>query len=66
VLYGAAESIGGLVRRIKAEWPGPDAPIVVGTGGLAETLKPHCSEIERVEPHLTLIGLRMAYEILRR
>ena len=66
VLYGAAESIGGLVRRIKAEWPGADVPIVVATGGLATTLEPHCPQIERVEPHLTLIGLRMAYEILRR
>ena len=66
VLYGAAESIDGLVRRIMAEWPGPDVPLVVATGGLAETLRPYCSRIERVEPHLTLIGLRMAYEILRR
>lgn len=66
VLYGAAESIDGIVRRIMAEWPNPSVPMVVATGGLAGTLRPHCSSIERVEPHLTLIGLRMAYEILRR
>lgn len=66
VLYGAAESIDGIVRRIMAEWPNPSVPMVVATGGLAETLRPHCSSIERVEPHLTLVGLRMAYEILRR
>jgi type III pantothenate kinase len=64
VLYGAAESIDGIVRRIKREWPRSEAPLVVATGGLAETLKPHCAELERVEPHLTLQGLRMAYDVL--
>ena len=66
VLYGAAESIDGIVRRIMAEWPGAEAPLVVATGGLAATLEPFCARIERVEPHLTLIGLRLAYGILRR
>jgi type III pantothenate kinase len=60
VLYGAAESVGGLVRRIRAEWPGAGMPVVVATGGLAEVIAPHVPEIERVEPHLTLIGLRIA------
>jgi type III pantothenate kinase len=32
VLYGAADSIDGLVRRIKKEWTGAD-PIVIATGG---------------------------------
>jgi type III pantothenate kinase len=64
VLYGASESVDGIVRRIKREWPRPTAPFVVATGGLAETLKPHCAELELVEPHLTLQGLRMAHEIL--
>ena len=65
VLYGAAESIDGLVERIMGEWPRPVAPLVVATGGLAETLRPFCNRIQRVEPHLTLIGLRMAYALLR-
>jgi type III pantothenate kinase len=60
VLYGAAESVGGLVRRIRAEWPRSGTPLVVATGGLAEVIAPHVPEIERVEPHLTLIGLRAA------
>ena len=64
VLIGAAESIDGIVRRIKAEWPTKDAPLVIATGGLAETLRPHCRELERVEPHLTLEGLRLAFDLL--
>jgi type III pantothenate kinase len=64
VVYGASESIDGIVRRIKAEWPRPDVPIVIATGGLAESLRPFCSEIEQVDPYLTLRGLRIAYELL--
>lgn len=64
VMLGAAESIDGLVRRIKGEWPTRTAPKVVATGGLAEVLAPLCSQIELVEPHLTLHGLRMAFEIV--
>lgn len=63
VMYGAAESIDGLVRRIKGEWPRPEVPLVVATGGLAPVLKPLCHEIDRVEPYLTLIGLRLAHEL---
>ena len=64
VMLGAAESIDGLVRRIKREWPTPTVPKVVATGGLAEVLAPLCSEIELVEAHLTLHGLRMAFAIV--
>jgi type III pantothenate kinase len=60
VVLGTADAVDGLVRRIKAEWPGEDTPHVVATGGLAETIAPLCQEIEVVEPHLTLLGLRHA------
>ncbi len=66
IVFGAADSIDGIVRRIKAEWPGDATPFVVATGGLAETLIPYCQELERVEPFLTLHGLRMAHEHLTR
>ena len=62
VVFGAADSIDGIVRRIRGEWPNAATPLVVATGGLAETLKPYCRELERVEPFLTLHGLRMAYD----
>ena len=64
VMFGAAESIDGIVRRIKREWPAGRVPYVVATGGLAETLAPLSSELERVEPFLTLIGLRLCWELL--
>ena len=64
VMLGAAESIDGLVRRIKREWPTRTTPKVVATGGLAEVLAPLCSEVDLVEPHLTLHGLRMAFEVV--
>lgn len=64
VIFGAAEAIDGLVRRLKAEWPGTMEPLVVATGGLAEVLRPHCHSFDRVEPELTLHGLRLAYALL--
>ncbi|HYW31996.1 MAG TPA: type III pantothenate kinase [Gemmatimonas sp.] len=64
VLFGAADAIDGIVRRIKAEWPRPEVPLVVATGGLAETLQAWCTEFDHVEPHLTLRGLQMAHVLL--
>ena len=60
VLYGAADGADGIVRRIKAEWPRTTAPYVVATGGLADLVAPLSKEIEKVEPHLTLTGIRLA------
>ena len=64
VMYGAADSIDGLVRRIKAEWPRPGTPLVIGTGGLSETFEPLCKEIDQIDPYLTLRGLQLAYDLL--
>jgi type III pantothenate kinase len=64
VVFGTADAVDGIVRRIKREWPTPRTPLVVATGGLAPMIHPHCSEVERVEPDLTLVGLRMAYELI--
>jgi|SRR5690348_5853770 len=61
VMFGQAEAIDGIVRRIKESWPRPQEPLVIATGGLAETFRALCREFDRVEPYLTLIGLRMAY-----
>lgn len=63
VLYGAATSIDGLVRLILEEWQ-PESPLVIATGGLAETLRPFCESLEVVDPFFTLKGVRLAYEIL--
>jgi type III pantothenate kinase len=65
VMFGAAESIDGIVRRIKAEWPTRDIPIVIGTGGLAETFAPLCASFDEVDPYLTLYGLSLAFALLK-
>lgn len=64
VMFGAVDSIDGIVRRIKAEWPTPREPMVIATGGLAELVAPLCTEVDLVEPYLTLEGLRLAHELL--
>jgi type III pantothenate kinase len=64
VMYGAADQIDGLVRRIKGEWPRKNTPLVVATGGLAEMFEPLCRELEEVDPFLTLRGLEMAFRLM--
>ena len=61
VMFGQAEAIDGIVRRIRAEWPGGRRPLCVATGGLADLFKPLCTSFDRVEPYLTLNGLHLAY-----
>ena len=64
VLYGAADSVDGLVRRIKQEWSAA-SPVVIATGGLAEALQPYCESFDEVDPLLTLKGVRMGYDLLK-
>jgi type III pantothenate kinase len=60
VLFGAADAVDGMVRRINAEWPGRQKPRVVATGGLAGVIAPLTATIELTDPDLTLRGLRIA------
>ena len=64
VVLGSAEAIDGLVRRIKKAWPREGVPLVIGTGGLAASFKEICSELEVIDPNLTLQGLAMAHALL--
>ncbi|HEX9311092.1 MAG TPA: type III pantothenate kinase [Gemmatimonadaceae bacterium] len=64
VLYGAVDSIDGIVRRIKKEWPSKSQPIVIATGGMAEAIRPYSTELELVDPFLTLKGIRIGYDLL--
>jgi type III pantothenate kinase len=63
VLYGAADSIDGLVGRIKKAWAVPN-PLVIATGGYAEILRPYCQSFDVVDAFLTLQGVRLGYELL--
>ncbi len=64
ILYGFAGQVDGLVRRIsKVLAPeDPDSVEVIATGGLASLLIEHCETVDRHEPDLTLLGLRLVYE----
>ena len=64
VLFGAADAVDGMVRRIRAEWPGGARPKVIATGGLANLIAPLSTGVEVVNPDLTLHGLRVAADAL--
>ena len=57
IVYGEADRVDGLVRRVFAEL-GYRAP-VVATGGLAQVMARYSAEITDVAPELTLEGLRI-------
>jgi type III pantothenate kinase len=64
LVFGAADAVDGMVRRIRAEWPTGEVPKVIATGGLAALVAKYSAEIEEVHPDLTLQGLRIAAEWL--
>jgi type III pantothenate kinase len=61
IVFGYAGLIEGIVARIKAELGGKAK--VVATGGYAELLARETPTIDEVSPDLTLIGLRLIYEM---
>jgi type III pantothenate kinase len=60
IVYGTASLVDGLVERVSKELGG-DAR-VVATGGLASMVVKHCHRVEKVDPTLTLKGLRLIFE----
>ncbi len=58
LLYGYAEMVDGMVRRIQKEMA-PQKPEIIATGGLAGLIKTLATCIAAVEPDLTLEGLRI-------
>jgi type III pantothenate kinase len=60
LLYGYAGVVDSMVERIRGEL-GSEAR-VVATGGLAHRVASESTAIERVEPFLTLEGLRIIFE----
>jgi type III pantothenate kinase len=60
VVYGFAGQVDGIAEASRAELESPDAQ-VIATGGLADLIAPHSKTISRVDPVLTLDGLRIVW-----
>lgn len=60
VVYGFIGLVDGIVERMRHELGGQAT--VVATGGFAELIGPESRSIDRIDPDLTLEGLRILYE----
>lgn len=68
VLFGYVSLVEGMIARISAELQPSDSDsgcTVVATGGLAPTIAEQTDVIHRVEPSLTLEGLRLIWNLNR-
>ena len=63
VVYGFAGQVDGIVERMRGELGGT-AP-AIATGGLASLIAPHAKTIDKVDPLLTLDGLRLVWDLNR-
>jgi type III pantothenate kinase len=59
LVYGFAGQVDAIVARIREEL-GEAAP-AIATGGLADLIAPHSASIAKVDPDLTLEGLRLVW-----
>jgi type III pantothenate kinase len=67
LIFGYVSLIEGMVARLLAEHPDNNQPIrILGTGGLIGLVTPHTAVIDYIDPWLTLTGLRVIYERVRR
>ena len=60
LFHGYVALVEGVVRRLRAEL-GVEAP-VVATGGLATVFRDELTFLAAVDPHLTLLGLRLIWD----
>lgn len=64
IIYGYIGQVDYIVEKMKKEMEaaGEKNPMVIATGGLATLMSKGSKHIDKVEPYLTLEGLRIIYE----
>ena len=63
MIYGYAALVDGIVARMAAEMEG--TPTVIATGGLAGLVASETTSVTKVDPYLTLEGLKVIYDRLQ-
>jgi type III pantothenate kinase len=63
IIYGYASLVEGMLARIQQELK--EKAKVVATGGYADLIAKETKAFDEVNPDLTLIGLRLIYEMNR-
>ncbi len=63
IVFGYVGLIEGLIARIKKELG--ENPVVIATGGYSRLLAAETTVIDKVERNITMIGLRLIYEMNR-
>jgi type III pantothenate kinase len=61
LFFGYVAMVDGIVTRIRGELEDGERAICIATGGMAEVIAAETTTIQRVEPDLTLQGLRMIW-----
>ncbi|MGH2697902.1 MAG: type III pantothenate kinase [Actinomycetota bacterium] len=60
IVYGNAALVDGLIERVSKEVGGNAN--VIATGGQAPIVVAYCKLVDRIEPDLTLVGLRLIFQ----
>ncbi len=62
LFFGYVSMVDGIVGRMRSEMDGGDRAACIATGGMADIIAAETTVIERVDPDLTLQGLRLIWE----
>jgi type III pantothenate kinase len=62
LFFGYVAMVDGIVSRMRSELEGGERALCIATGGMADVLSTDTAAIQRVEPDLTLQGLRIIWE----
>jgi type III pantothenate kinase len=62
LFFGYVSMVDGIVQRMRSELPSGERAECIATGGMAAVLSAETTSIQRVEPELTLIGLKIIWD----